>query len=73
MQFVWWLTGVLATVAMCKFVLLVFKKLTSKENLETVLEKANNGLHDAADNVGEYLKKKQRQRKKKNRCTVTIR
>lgn len=71
MQFVWWLTGVLATLGGIKFVWMVFKKLTSKENLEAVLDRAEDGMNNTADRIGNYFKKKKAE--KDNRPIVTIR
>lgn len=81
MQFVWWMTGVLATITAVRFVVLVFKRLTSKENMNYLLDRANDGLHNTADKVGNYLKDKNQKKKKKrtrskkvdNRPIVTIR
>ena len=65
MQFVWWLTGVCATVAACRFVILVFKRLTSKESLNSMLDRANYGLHNAANKVAYGLEQSKKNRKKK--------
>lgn len=78
MQFVWWITGVLATITGVRFVFIVFKRLTSKENINLLVDRANEGLHNTADKVEFYIKKKQKERAKKkkeeaNRPIVTIR
>lgn len=77
MGFVQWLIGVLATISAIKFVWMIFKSLTSKENMRRVMEKANDGLHDAAEDVSYWIKKKNAERKKKkskkNQPMITIR
>lgn len=71
MEFVWWLTGVLAMIAAIKFVILVFKRLTSKDALNAVLDRAQDGMANTADRVANYVKKKKAE--KDNRPIVTIR
>lgn len=73
MQFVWWLTGVLAVILGCKFVIQVFRRLGSKENLEEFIDRAQDGMNAAADRVGNYMKQKRKQKEEKNRPIVTIR
>ena len=73
MQFLWWLTGVMAVIAGCRFILLVFRKLTSKESMEAVLNKAENGLKKTATNATDFLKKKKQERHEFERPKVTIR
>ena len=70
MNFVWWLTGVLATLAALKFVFLVFRKLTSKESMNAVIERAQEGMHDAANKVVKKIQtKKNNQKKEKQERT----
>lgn len=75
MQFVWWLTGVIATITACRFVILVFKKLTSKENMEDLIDSMGAGLNRAANKVGDGIRMRKEQRKQKKettQCRVTI-
>lgn len=64
MKFVFWLTGVCAIIAACKFVILVFKKVTSKENMNEMLDRANYGLQDAANRAASWYDKNKERRKK---------
>lgn len=75
MNFVWWLVDVLAPIAAVKFVWIVFRKLTSKEMMSAMLDKANNGIHDTAENVAKWIKSRPKKRKKKKndrKCYVAI-
>lgn len=67
MGFVQWLIGVLATFAAIKFVWMIFRSITSKENMRMMMDKANDGLHDAAEDVSYWIKKKNTERKKKKK------
>ena len=71
MQLVWWFAGVLATLAGIKFVFAVFRKLTSKEQIDNLMQKANDGIHNTSERVAYYIK--QRKEEKDNRPRVTIR
>lgn len=71
MQFVWWLTGVLLTIAGCKFVIAVFKRIANKDTFDTILDNATNGINHTADKVGKYIKQKKKE-KNDNRPMVTI-
>ena len=71
MQFVWWLTGVMATITACRFVILVFKRLTCKASMEDLIDKASNGFHSAADKVAENIKtRKQEKNTKEEGCSI---
>ncbi len=70
MQFIWWLTGVLAIITGCRFVLMVFKKVTSKENMASVIDHAQQGMMNAADSAANYFKSKKK--KNDNQPIVTI-
>ena len=75
MEFVWWLVSVLATFAAIRFVWMVFRRLTSKENMQLMLDKMNNGMHNTADRVVMWIKKRPKKRKKKKndrKCYATI-
>ena len=75
MEFVWWLVSVLATFAAIRFVWMVFRRLTSKETMQLMLDKMNNGMHNTADRVAMWIKSKPKKRKKKKndrKCYVTI-
>ena len=76
MQFVWWLTGVIATITACRFVILVFKRLTSKESLEALIDSAACGIGNAANNVSNKIQKRKelkREKEEATECRVTIR
>lgn len=72
MQFIWWLTGVVATITACRFVILVFKKLTSKENMEALIDSATDGIARSANNVADRIRSKKREKKEASQCRVTI-
>lgn len=83
MQIVWWLTGVLVTISAIRFVFLVFKKLMTKDNMNDLIDRANEGIHNAANKVVNGIEKKcyesrkkrarkKREEMKKNRPIVTI-
>ena len=71
MEFLWWLTGVFATIMAIRFLILVFKRISSKENLEAIIDKAQDGIRNGAEKVGDYVKNKKN--KKNNEPRVTIR
>ena len=76
MQFVWWLTGVIATVTACRFVFLVFRRLTSKENLEALIDSAACGIGNAANGISNKIQKRKQLKREKEEaaeCRVTIR
>lgn len=80
MEIVQWLISVLAPVAAIRFVWMIFRNLTSKENMCYMLEKADNGLRNTANSFSDWMKKKSKERKKKQnqkrreqRPIVTIR
>ena len=63
----------LAILAGCRFVILVFKRLTSKENMNDLLDKANEGFHTAADKVVNSISERKEKKKKEKQPIVTIR
>lgn len=76
MEFIWWCTGILATIASLRFIWLVFRKLTSKEALTAILEKASDGFENAAEKLKDKaLEKrlKKEEQKAKQEMTYTIR
>lgn len=73
MNFVWWVVGLCSMMAALRFVILVFKRLTSKENMNAFLDKATDGMHNSVEKLSDYLKKKKKRKKKDNRPIVTIR
>lgn len=73
MQFVWWLTGVCVVIGCCRFVLLVFKRLTSRENMNDLIDRASDGFHNAAERVADSIKQKREKKKDEKRPIVTIR
>lgn len=76
MQFVWWLTGVCFVIALSRFVILVFKRLMSKENMNDLIDKANKGMHDAAnkmvDGIEQSRNRRRAKKEEKNRPIVEI-
>lgn len=73
MQFVYWLTGVCITIACCKIVLRVFRRLTSKDNIDDMIDRATDGINNTADRVADSIRQKKEQRKKEKQPIVTIR
>lgn len=65
MGIVQWLISVLAPVVAIRFVWMIFKYLTSKENMCYMLEKADNGLRNTANTFSDWMKKKSKERKKR--------
>ena len=58
MNFVLWLAGVMAVIMGCRFIIVLFKRIGSKENLNAVIDRAERGAAAAAGKVGDYMKKK---------------
>ena len=73
MELVLWLTGVLVTIAGCRFVILVFKRLTSREAMNDLIDKASEGFHNAADKVANNIKEKKKKKNEERQPIVTIR
>lgn len=76
MELVWWFTGVMATIAALRFVWMFFKKMTSKESLTAILEKASDGLENAAEKLKDRAMEKRlkkEEQKAKQEMTYTIR
>jgi len=72
MQTILWFAGVLAVWTGLKFVFMVFKRLGSKNSMNDLIDRMEDGMADAADTVAGYCKKTRR-RKKEEQPIVTIR
>lgn len=74
MNVVWWFAGLFATVyaikILFKFMHKVYKRLTDEDRIDTMLDKAEEGMDHAADKVAGYWKRKKAE---KERPIVTIR
>ena len=73
MQTVLWFAGVLCVWTAMKFVFMVFKRLSSKNSMNDLIDRMEDGMAEAADNVAGYCKKKRRMKKEKEQPIVTIR
>lgn len=74
MQTILWFAGVCLVWTGLKFVFMVFKRLGSKNSMNSLIDKMEDGMAEAADNVAGYYKKKKRSRKEqKEQPIVTIR
>lgn len=74
MQTILWFAGVLAVWTGLKFVFMVFKRLSSKNSMNNLLDRMEDGMADAADTVANGWKnRKTRKRKEEERPIVTIR
>lgn len=71
MKLVWWFAGVMATIYGIKFVIAVFQRLTGKQQINSLIDKANKGIQTTAQKTAEYIKQKREE--KDNRPRVTIR
>ena len=71
MQTILWIAGVLAMWTGIKFVFLVFKRLGSKNSMNDLLDRMEDGMADAAGKVANGIKN--RKKKDDNRPVVTIR
>ena len=72
MELVLSLAGLLAVWTGLKFVFLVFKRLGNKNAMNDLIDRAEDGIEDAADKVAGYWKKRKHE-KKEERPVVTIR
>ena len=73
MKTILWFAGVLAVWTGIKFVFMVFKRLGSKNTMNDVIDRMEDGMADAADSVaGYYKKKRSRRRNKKEQPIVEI-
>ena len=71
MKFVFWFAGILATIAALRFVIEVFKRITSKQNMSSLLDRAEDGIKNTAEKTANFIKEKRKE--KKNEPVVTIR
>ena len=72
MQVILWFAGVLAIWTGLKFVFMVFKKLGSKNSMNDLLDRMEDGMAEGADKVAGYMKSKRKGRKEE-KPIVTIR
>lgn len=70
LQFILWMAGLFATWVGLKFVFLLFKRLGSRNALNDVIDRAEDGLAGAADKVAGAWKAR---RKNEEKVRVTIR
>lgn len=73
METIVWLAGVLATLYGIKFVFLVFKRLGSKNNINSVLDRMEDSMGEAAGKVANGIKNRKARKKEAERPIVTIR
>ena len=73
MQAILWFAGVLAVWTGLKFVFMVFKRLGSKNSMNDLIDRMEDGMADAADTVAGYCKKQRKRKKEEERPIVTIR
>ena len=74
MQTILWFAGILAVWTGIKFVFMVFKRLGSKNTMNDLIDRMEDGMSDAADTVAKGLKnRKARKEAEKERPIVTIR
>ena len=64
---VWWFVGIMATFAALKFVMVFFKSIFNKENMQNVIYKAGDGISGASEKMTERMKAKMEQRKQQKR------
>ena len=64
MQVLWWLTGCLAIIAGCRFIILAFRRLTSKENMNALIDRAEDGFQNTFDKIEKNFKKRKKARQK---------
>lgn len=73
MEIVLWFVGVMAMWTALKFVFMVFKRLGSKNSMNDLIDKMEDGMQDAADNVASGFKSmKEKRRQKKEQPVVII-
>ena len=84
MKLALWIAGILFTVFACRFVILIFKRLTSRENMEDLIDKMSVGFGHAADKIADKIhegsdarrekkEEKKRQKMEERRPIVIIR
>jgi hypothetical protein len=73
METILWFAGVLAMWTGIKFVFMVFKRLGSKNTMNNLIDRMEDGMAEAADNVAGYYEKRKRRKRDEERPIVTIR
>lgn len=76
MKLILTLVGFLAIWTCVKFVFLVFKRLGSKNNMNDLIDRMEDGMANSADRVAGYIRKQKKikkKRKKEEQPIVTIR
>lgn len=75
-----WFAGAVLTFAGLKFVWVFLRSILSKDNMEDVIDSAAENISNAGKKFGNYLKKKEKERKirkkqmkQENKPIVTIR
>lgn len=58
MNFIWTLAGIMAVIMGCRFIVILFKRIGSKENLNAVIDRAEDGMAAAGKKVSDFVKKK---------------
>ena len=71
METILWFAGVLALWTGLKFVFMVFKRLSSKNSMNNLIDRMEDGMVQGADTVAGYIKKNRK--KKDEQPIVTIR
>lgn len=74
---VWWFVGLVVSIQamrlLFKFINKVFKRLGSDRNIDSMLDRAEDSMDNAADKVAGYFKEKKRRKQEEERPIVTIR
>ena len=73
METILWFAGVLAMWTGLKFVFMVFKRLGSKNTMNNLIDRMEDGMAEAADNVAGYCERRKRRKHDEERPIVTIR
>ncbi len=63
METILWFAGILAVWTGLKFVFLVFKRLGSKNSMNDLIDRMEDGMVDAADNVAKGIKRRKQKQK----------
>ena len=74
---VWWFVGLVVSIQamrlLFKFINKVFKRLGSDRNIDSMLDRAEDSMDNAADKVAGYFKERKRKKQEEERPIVTIR
>ena len=73
METILWFAGLLAMWTGIKFVFMVFKRLGSKNTMNNIIDRMEDGMAEAADSVAGYCEKRKRRKRDEERPVVTIR